>query len=118
MGTSSLIQAQWAGYPRYHHARPNLLLHIAFVPLFLAGNIAFVVALIERRWFLALGAAALAGFSLAVQGRAHRTELVAPQPFTSPSDALCRILLEQWVTFPRFVLSGAWMRAWRERATP
>jgi hypothetical protein len=28
-------------------------------------------------------------------------------------NAISRIFLEQWVTFPRFVLSGAWMRAWR-----
>lgn len=116
MSTSSLPWAQWEGYTRYHQSRPDLLLHIVFVPLFLAGNVAFLVALIERRWLLALGAAALTGVALVIQGRGHREEPVPPEPFTSPSNALLRILLEQWVTFPRFVLSGAWMRALRDSA--
>jgi hypothetical protein len=54
-GPASLLCAQWAGYRRYHQSRANLLLHIVFVPLFLAGNIALVIALIERRWLMALG---------------------------------------------------------------
>jgi len=118
MNTSSLLQAQWQGYTRYHQSRSNLLLHILFVPLFLAGNVAFLVALLERRWLLALGAAAFTGFALAIQGRGHRREPVPPAAFTGPFNALARILLEQWVTFPRFVLSGAWARALRERRTP
>lgn len=118
MNTSSLLRAQWEGYARHHQSRPNLLLHIVFVPLFLVGNVAFLVALIERRWLLALVAAALTGLALAAQGRGHREELVPPEPFTSPFNALSRILLEQWVTFPRFLLSGAWMRALRARPTP
>jgi hypothetical protein len=113
MSTSSLVRTQWEGYARYHQSRPNLLLHIVFVPLFLAGNVIFIVALIERRWLLAIGAALLTGFALAMQGRGHRGESVPPEPFTSPGNALSRIFLEQWVTFPRFALSGALMRALR-----
>ena len=112
---TSPLRAQWESYGRYHQSRRNLVLHIVFVPLFLAGNVAFFVALIERQWLLVLAAAALTGVALAIQGRGHGDEPVAPQPFTSPANALSRILLEQWVTFPRFVLSGAWMRAVRER---
>lgn len=112
---TSLLRAQWESYARYHQTRRDLVLHVVFVPLFLAGNVTFLIALIERRWLLALGAATLTGVALMIQGRGHRDEPFAPQPFTSPSNALSRILLEQWVTFPRFVLSGAWMRALRER---
>jgi hypothetical protein len=118
MNTSSLLRAQWEGYARYHQSRPTLLLHIVFVPPFLASNLAFLVVLLERRWLLAFGAAALTGLALAIQGRGHRDEPVQPEPFTNPFNALSRIFLEQWVTFPRFVLSGAWMRALRERSTP
>lgn len=117
MHTSSLLRAQWEGYARYHQSRRNLLLHIAFVPLFLASNVTLLVALIERRSLLALGAAALTALSLPIQARGHRNEPVPPEPFTSPSNALWRILLEQWVTFPRFVLSGAFMRTLRKRST-
>lgn len=118
MNTSSLLRVQWESYARYHQSRSNLLLHIAFVPLFLAGNLAFLVAIFERRLLLALGAGILTGVALAIQGRGHREEPVQPQAFTSPFNAVSRIFLEQWVTFPRFVLSGAWMRALRERPTP
>jgi hypothetical protein len=118
VNTPSLLRAQWEGYARYHRSRPNLLLHIVFVPLFLAGNVALLVALIERQWLLAVAAAALTSVAIAVQGRGHREEPVPPEPFTSPFNALSRIFLEQWVTFPRFVLAGAWMRALRERSMP
>lgn len=118
MHNSSLLRAQWESYGRYHQSRPDLLLHIVFVPMFLGGNVACLVGLIERQWLLALAAAALTGIALAIQGRGHREEPVPPVPFTSPFNALSRILLEQWVTFPRFVLSGSWMRALLERATP
>jgi len=110
MKTSSLLAVQHAGYARYHQARGNLLLHIVFVPLFLAGNVALLVALFERRWLLAIGGVILTFLSLAAQGRGHRGEAVPPEPFTSPRNAIARIFLEQWVTFPRFVLSGGWAR--------
>jgi hypothetical protein len=50
---------------------------------------------------------------MAVQGRGHRLEKNAPVPFRGPLDVLARIFVEQWVTFPRFVLSGGFARAWR-----
>lgn len=113
ISTSPTSLGQPDGYARYHQSRPDLLLHIVFVPLFLAANIALLVALAERSWLLGLGAAALMGLSLAMQGRGHRTEPVPPEPFTGPLNALARIFLEQWVSFPRFVLSGGWARAMR-----
>lgn len=98
-------------YARYHRSRANLLLHIVFVPAFLAGNLALSGALFGRHWLLASGALALTGLSLAIQGYGHRGEPVPPEPFTSPRNAVARILVEQWVTFPRFVLSGGWRRS-------
>jgi Protein of unknown function (DUF962) len=111
-------RAQSQGYARYHQSRSNLLLHIVFVPAFLAGNVALLVALIERRWLFAIGAVAVTVLSLAIQGRGHRGEPVPPEPFTSPLNAVARIFLEQWVTFPRFVLSGGWSRALHGRSIP
>jgi hypothetical protein len=108
-----LLRWQWEGYPRYHQSRANLLLHIVAVPLFLASNFAVVAALIARSWLAVAVATAAMVVSLALQGRGHRREAVAPEPFTSPADALSRIFLEQWITFPRFVFSGRWFRALR-----
>lgn len=111
MSATGLLRWQWEGYPRYHHTRFNLLLHIVVVPLFLAGNVALVVALVQRHWAAAaLGATAMI-VSVVLQGRGHRQEPTPPEPFTSRWNAVARIFCEQWVTFPRFVLSGGWLRA-------
>lgn len=115
MNNSSLLRRQWEGYARYHQSRRNLLLHIVFVPLFLTGNVVLLVGLIERRWSLALTGAVFTTLAIGIQGRGHRGEPVPAEPFTGALNALSRIFLEQWVTFPRFVLSGAWMRALRSR---
>jgi hypothetical protein len=117
MSSSGPRRLQWAGYARYHRSRPNLLLHIVFVPVFLAANIALLIALLERRWPVALGAVAVTALSLGIQGRGHRGEPVPPEPFTGPLNAVARILREQWLTFPRFVLSGEWRQALRD-STP
>ncbi len=73
-----------------------------------------VLAAIGQGWWR-LGGLDIVGMvtSIALQGVGHRHEPVPPEPFRGPLDAVARILCEQWVTFPRFVLSGGWFRAWR-----
>jgi hypothetical protein len=109
-----LLRWQWNGYPRYHRSRRNLLLHIAVVPIFLAGNVSLVLSLVQRSWLVSLGGAAAMVVSVALQGRGHRMEPVPPEPFSSPANALARLFLEQWITFPRFVVSGGWRDALRQ----
>jgi hypothetical protein len=60
---------------------------------------------------VALGGLAAMIVSVILQGRGHKIEVNPPEPFTGPKNAVSRIFLEQWVTFPRFVLSGGWRRA-------
>jgi hypothetical protein len=108
-----LLRWQWDGYPRYHQSRANLLLHIVVVPLFLAGNVALVAGLVRMSWVLAVAGLVAMIVSVALQGRGHRVEANPPEPFTSPAQAVGRIFFEQWITFPRFVLSGGWLRALR-----
>lgn len=114
MNLPELVQWQWRGYPANHAARTNLLIHLLAVPLFLAGNIALVIALVERSPWLAGASLVAMAVSVALQGAGHRREAVAPEPFTSRANAVSRILIEQWITFPRFVLSGGWFRALRD----
>ena len=118
MNTAELLRWQWEGYPRYHQSRFNLLLHIVLVPLFLVSNIALLVAPVERSWLVGIIAVVVMAFSVALQGRGHREEPLPPEPFTGPVNALMRIFLEQWVTFPRFVFSGGWFRALGQRSAP
>ena len=89
------------------------MLHIFLVPVFLAGTIALVVAAFMGSWIIGLAGAAAMFLSIALQGRGHRQETVPPEPFTSPVNAIVRIFFEQWITFPRFVLSGGWLKAIR-----
>ena len=114
MGLKELLRGQWQGYPRYHRTRGNLLLHIIVVPLFLVGNLALLLALARRSWLMVVVALLTMAASVAVQGRGHRQEPVPPEPFASALEAVARILCEQWITFPRFEISGGWLNAWRQ----
>ena len=113
MTLGELLKWQWEGYPRYHQSRANLALHILVVPLFLAGNLIVLGALFTQSWRGVLLGVALTLISVLAQGRGHKREPVPPEPFTSAANAVGRIFLEQWVTFPRFVLSGGWAHNWR-----
>ena len=104
---------QWGIYAPGHQVRANLLVHIVAVPVFLLASIALVFALVFGAWWIAGAALAALGASLAAQGRSHRLEPIAPEPFNGMANAITRLLVEQWITFPRFVLSGSWWRAWR-----
>ena len=111
MNAKELLAWQWEGYARYHQSRANLLLHIVLVPLFLAGNVALIVGILRLSWMESLTGIVLMAFSMALQGRGHRIEAVPPVPFSGPVNALSRIFLEQWISFPRFVLTGGWSRS-------
>ena len=118
MSVNGLLQWQWEGYRRYHQVRASLLLHIVAVPVFIVASIALIGALISGRLILALIMLGLMALSMAVQGRGHRLEPVSPEPFSGAGNAIARIVLEQWITFPRFVLSGGWMLALRKQNAP
>ena len=105
-----LLAWQWEGYARFHRSRANLLMHIVLVPMFLAGNVALIAGLIWLEWALILAGAASMAASIVLQGRGHGAEPEPPVPFGGAGNALARIFLEQWITFPRFVFTGGWWR--------
>lgn len=87
-------------------------MHLVTVPLFHLG----LWTLLASPWigprYALFGLLALLVPAIA-QGATHRREVVPPAPFTSRADVLIRLVAEQLVTFPRFVLSGGFWRAWR-----
>ncbi|MNN48296.1 hypothetical protein D3C81_1627680 [compost metagenome] len=91
------------------------MLHLIAVPLFILGALLVLSGLFA----LDLGQIAVGIISLiaglGLQRQGHRLEAEQPEPFANRKDAVQRLLTEQFITFPRFVLSGAWWRAWRER---
>jgi hypothetical protein len=113
MSVAELLRWQWDGCPRVHRSRSNLLIHIVVVPLFVLGTIGLIVGVLEGSPILGAVSLATMIISVALQGRGHKREPVPPEPFTGAANAVSRIFLEQWVTFPRFVMSGKWFRAFR-----
>lgn len=107
---ANLLAWQWSDYAAKHRDRGNLLLHIVAVPLFQLGMLALVWAAVTGSARGALAALIAMAVAVALQGRGHRREGEAPTPFDGPGDFLTRFVAEQWVTFPRFVLSGGWHR--------
>jgi phage terminase small subunit len=108
-----LLGWQWSDYTAKHRDRGNLLLHAFAVPLFLVSTVALAAALVTREGVAAVFAVAGMGVSVLLQGRGHRREREAPTPFADAGDFVTRFFVEQWVTFPRFVLSGGWLRNFR-----
>lgn len=113
MQLRELLAWQMQGYDHYHATRANLALHLVVVPVFWAGFLAVVLGLVAWQVGWVAGGVGLMAASMALQGRGHAREPVPAVPFSGWQNALVRILLEQWVTFPWFVATGGWLRAWR-----
>jgi hypothetical protein len=107
---------QWQHYPGNHADRRNLVIHLITVPIFWGGTVAMLGAPLAGG-LTAMASSFAAGLvmcvvAMAAQGRGHKLETVPPIPFRGPVDVIARIFVEQWLTFPRFVLSGQIARAW------
>ncbi len=113
----NLLSWQWQSYALAHRDRGNLLLHIVSVPLFAAGLFTTIAAPLVGGWLAGVGVAVML-VVLVVQGRGHRHEESPPAPFAGPLDFVTRFLAEQLITFPRFVATGGWRRAWRATRRP
>ena len=118
MGLGDLAEWQWRDYPQYHQTRTNLLVHIVAVPLFLLGNVLAFAGAVVLAWPLAVAGLLLSAVAYAVQGLGHKGEPIPPVPFRGPADVVGRMFIEQWVTFPRFVLSGEWAENLRRSGRP
>jgi hypothetical protein len=109
----NLLAWQWGLYPDGHRDRKNLVLHAVTVPVFQLGTLALFASLFLGALFAVGGLAAML-LALTTQGAGHRKE-IPPVPFLGPIDFVSRFFAEQWVTFPRYVLSGGFLRSWRGR---
>lgn len=113
MREPNLVAWQWALYGRNHTTRANLTIHILTVPLFFLGVLELIAAPIIGPWWLAILGPLTMALVMALQGRGHRQEPEAPVPFAGPRDVISRILVEQLFTFPRYVATGGFAKAWR-----
>ncbi len=113
--TGGLLRWQYSLYPDGHHDRLNLILHILSVPLFWAGTAAIAMSW-TWPWLALIGFGGMVA-AIAAQGRGHSRETTRPVPFNGPLDFVSRFFVEQWVTFPRYLMSGGFARAWRSEAS-
>jgi phage terminase small subunit len=104
----NLLAWQWSDYAAKHRDRGNLIAHIVAVPLFQLATVVLVIALAARSITGTIIAVVAMVVALVVQGRGHQREAETPTPFDGAADFVSRFVVEQWVTFPRFVLSGGW----------
>ncbi|MGL6289079.1 MAG: hypothetical protein ACRC2H_00155 [Silanimonas sp.] len=111
-----LLAWQFRDYAERHQDKLNLWLHLYAVPAFIAGALAAVLNLLALSVVGVLASLAFVVAAFLVQGLGHKREPVAPLPFDGPGDFLMRVFAEQFITFPRFVLSGGWMRNVTRRA--
>jgi hypothetical protein len=109
-----LVAWQWRLYPDNHVARANLILHLFTAPIFMAGTLLVPLGPLLGPWWLALVGLGGMLFTLGLQGAGHKREPSPPVPFRGPGDLVKRFMVEQWINFPRYVLSGELARAWRK----
>ncbi len=110
-----LAAQQWQGYANTHQSALNLWLHLVAVPVFMCGSLLLILGLFTLNIGFVAFAPLLMAAAMGVQGFGHSKESVPATPFSSPLNAVLRIFLEQWYAFPRFVLSGGWKRAIRNK---
>lgn len=112
-----LLEWQWYGYNQFHQSRTNLFIHIVAVPLFVLCTLASLIFLLQLNWLVAIANIVIAMLAMAIQGFGHSKEMNPANAFSSTGQASVRILSEQFITFPRFVITGGWYRAVRASAS-
>jgi len=109
------LNQQWSDYPDRHRNKVNLLIHIVTVPLVWIAGIQVVGSLLLMLSGLGalkilVWALILIAVALFAQSHGNSMEAVKPAPFTNWKDFAVNAAVEQFVTFPRFVLTGQWLR--------
>ena len=105
-----LLAWQWRHYAENHRDRLNLWIHFLTVPVFVGAALAAVQLFVMGRFAVGIIALVLMAVAYGLQGLGHKRETVSPMPFAGPTDFLQRMFAEQFVTFPRFVLSRGFVR--------
>lgn len=111
-----LLAWQFRDYAERHQDKLNLWLHLYAVPAFVGGVLAAALHLASLNLLGFAISLAFAALAFGLQALGHRRERLAHRPYAGPADFVSRVFAEQFVTFPRFVLSGGWVRNVTRRA--
>jgi hypothetical protein len=110
-----VVQQQWNGYSERHQNKVNLLIHAVTVPLVWFAALQLIGGLLLmligvgglKMWIYA---AILITIALVAQRQGNAMEAVKGPAPSNPKDFALHAAAEQFVTFPRFVLTGGWLR--------
>jgi len=105
----------WDSYRKHHRHPTNLLLHLLAVPLFILSSLVLLIGLLQLSFVAQITGVIGLVAAVALQRHGHLYEVHQDDPEDDSQDGLKHLLLEQFITFPRFVISGEWWRAWRNR---
>mgnify|MGYP001562215664 FL=1 len=113
--TPDLFNWQWTQYPASHTVRANLMIH-ALTFVWVGGGVVLAgLGALSQQWsWLGMGLT-LYGAAILAQELGHSFEEKRQAPFLSPLDFFARFTAENLVTFPRFLLSGAFAATWRSK---
>ncbi len=88
-----------------HWSKKNLIIHIFAVPIFIISNISILYWIFQLNIIVILLSFWLIWFSLLLQWKWHKLETNKPKKFSSKWDFIKRIYIEQFITFPLFLIS-------------
>jgi hypothetical protein len=121
MNFAETIERQWSDYEDRHRNRNSLLIHIVAVPVFwvatfqAVGGLFLLLLGVPGAFEMVFWAAVIMAASLFLQDVGHKMEATPPDKFSNAGDFALRIAAEQYVNFPRFVLTGGWLSNLRRR---
>jgi hypothetical protein len=107
MSFRELLAWAWRETPPVHKNGINLIIHLFAVPLFVAGHLLLLAAILFSWWFAILGLLCVV-VSLILQSVGHSLERQPVHPFTGSRDFVRRLYAEQFCNFWRFLFSGQW----------
>jgi hypothetical protein len=119
-----LVEQQWSNYSDRHRNRRNLLIHVVAVPVLwlgafqLLGGLFLVLLGVPGAFGMLAWGAVFIGVSLFAQAQGHSGEAIEPEKFADAGNFARRLFAEQFINFPRFVLSGGWLRNVRGASGP
>ena len=114
---TSYIAMTWCEFQRVHQTRSSLLVHCLMVPVFAIGVIAGFYLTLNNGIAVGWPYFALALVSFAAQGISHKTlERNALPPMTGLLEIPRRFLIEQYLSWPRALLSGTIVRLWNSES--
>jgi hypothetical protein len=111
-----LVEKQWDDYSDRHRNRNGLLIKLVAVALFwfvgfqLIGGLLLMLLGVPGAFGMLFWALVLGGISLGAQQAARSMERGPQERAKDPAELVQRILADQFINFPRFVLSGRWLK--------